>query len=117
MNLTGRPPYQKGTAKKKRNVRTEAQKKRWDSLVHIGCILNRMNVPHECRGRITIHHLFTGAGGRKNHDLVAPLCANMHIGSGGIDGRQKLSKRAWQETYCTEAAILAAVEYEEAHPF
>lgn len=117
MNLTGRPPYQKGTAKKKRNVPTEAQRKRWQKLVSLGCILSRLGITHECRGRVTIHHCHTGGGGRKDHDLVVPLCANMHTGPGGIDGRQEFSKRSWQEKYCTEDAMLAEVEYQEAHPF
>lgn len=118
MNLTGRPPYQKGTAKKKSNVATAAQRKRWDHLVRrMGCILTRMGIFHECGGRITIHHCGTGGGGRKDHDKVVPLCANMHTGPGGIDGRQRLSKRAWQEAYCTEEAMLAVVEDDESRPF
>lgn len=116
MSLCGRAPYQKGAAKKKRNVPTAAQRKRWDTIVRMGCILTFMGLFHECRGRITIHHCGTGGGGRKDHDKVVPLCLAMHTGPDGIDGR-KISKREWQAKYANEAAMLAAVEYKEKHPF
>lgn len=72
---------------------TAAQRRRWDRVANLGCLL--------CGGPATIHHLFTGAGGRKNHDRVAPLCYWHHLGPEGIDGR-KLSKKQWQEIHMTE---------------
>lgn len=116
MNLCGRPPYQKGSAKKKNKNATPAQRKRWEELREFGCILTRMGVPHVCRGRTTIQHCFTGAGGRKNHDLVVPLCEWMHTGPDGIDGRKNYSKQTWQDAYATEQAMLDKTLELEAMP-
>lgn len=109
MNLTGRPCYQKGTAKKKSKNPTAAQRARWEKLRELGCILVHMGIPHICAGRITIHHCGTGGGGRKNHDEVAPLCQYQHTGKYGIDGRQAISKIDWQKKFCTEDQMLEAV--------
>lgn len=109
MNLTGRPPYQKGTAKKKSRLPKTSQRKQWDKIVDLGCILTLMGVPHDCLGRITIHHCGTGGGSRKDHDQVVPLCENMHTGPNGIDGRRSFSKKSWQEAYVSEGAMLQAV--------
>lgn len=115
MNLCGRPPYQKGSAKKKSRKPTAAQVRRREEVVRpMGCILYRMAIPHECRGRTTIHHTGTGGGSRKDHDAIVPLCEYMHIGPDGIDGRQNHSKATWQETYTTEDEMLAKVEELEA---
>ena len=76
---------------------TAAQRRMWDKVASMGCLV--------CGGPATIHHLFTGAGGRKNHDRVAPLCYWHHIGPNGIDGRQKYSKKTWQVEFMTEAEM------------
>ncbi len=73
---------------------TAAQRKRWSKVIALGCLI--------CGNHATLHHLFTGAGGRKNHDRVAPLCPEHHYGKNGIDGRQKYSKKTWQQTFMTE---------------
>ena len=111
MNLTGRPPYQKGSAKKKSNKATAEQiRYREEKVRPLGCILNLMvGVYHHCQGRTTIHHCGTGGGGRKDHWKIVPLCQSMHTGPGGIDGRV-ISKKAWQETYTTEGEMLETVE-------
>lgn len=73
---------------------TKAQRERWNRVSELGCLV--------CGAyQVTIHHLFTGAGGRKNHDRVAPLCWEHHVGREGIDGRV-MSKKKWQEKYMTE---------------
>ena len=72
---------------------TKAQRQRWDKVARLGCLI--------CGGSATIHHLFTGAGGRKNHDRVAGLCWEHHVGREGIDGRV-MSKKVWQQKYMTE---------------
>lgn len=110
-NLTGRPPYQKGSAKKKSKDPTAKQRARWERIRALGCILTRLSIPHACGGRITIQHCFTGGGGRKNHDLVVPLCEDYHTGPDGIDGRKNFSKKTWQETFATEHRMLAMTEY------
>lgn len=110
MNLTGRPPYQKGSAKKKSKKPTAEQiRYREEKVRPLGCILNHMGIAHDCYGRTTIHHCGTGGGSRKDHDQVVPLCENMHTGPHGIDGRRSFSKRGWQEAFATEEAMLEAV--------
>lgn len=109
MNLTGRPPYQKGQRiKKLPNVATVKQRARWERLRALGCIVRRMGIAHPCFGGVTIQHCFTGAGGRKDHDQVVPMCWSTHIGPDGIDGRQNYSKRTWQEHFTTEQAMIDA---------
>ena len=107
MNLTNQPVYQK-TPKGSKNP-TRAQRERWERVRALGCILTIMGMPHLCRGEITIHHVGTGAGGRKNHDLIVPLCWESHLGVYGIDGRNLISKAGWQKYYATEDAMLEAV--------
>jgi hypothetical protein len=102
-NLTGRPVAPKGQRLRKRsNQPTTAHRRHWDRLVKLGCIVAN----GECRGRITIHHCFTGLGKRKSHEDCLPLCFEHHLGKWGIDGKH-LSKREWQERYGTEESLLA----------
>lgn len=108
MNLTGRPVYQKG---EKRRSRSKArppnaeEKKHWDRVLALGICI----VGCGCRGRLTIHHCGTGAGGRKDHMKVIPLCYEHHQGAEGIDGK-RMSKRAWQEKYNTEGYYLKKLD-------
>lgn len=83
---------------------TKAQRKRWDKIAQLGCIVTSSH----CMGRITIHHCGTGAGGRKDHDKVIPLCVEHHLGSLGIDG-QRMSKREWQRRYGSEEELLKII--------
>lgn len=111
MNLTGRPVYQKGTKQKRRAVArppNAAERKHWDKLIKLGCVLHTHvnNEGFECQGRITIHHCGTGAGGRKDHMRVIPLCMEHHLGAKGIDGK-RMSRREWQERYGSEEELLA----------
>lgn len=60
--------------------------------------------------RITIHHCGTGAGGRKNHDKVVPLCWEHHLGDEGINSLTgKISRSDWEEKYITEKEMLEQV--------
>lgn len=79
-----------------------AQKRRWNALTELGCIVSAL---HQCGPRLTIHHCFTGAGGRKDHWKTICLCWNLHLGPEGIDG-QAMSKRAWQAKFGAEQALL-----------
>lgn len=81
---------------------TTAQRQRWGRIAQFGCILRGML----CYGPTEIHHCGTGAGGRKDHDKVLPLCFNHHRGRLGIDGKMKFSKRSWQEKYGTEQELM-----------
>jgi len=74
---------------------TKAQRERWGRVAELGCLVCGTYYS------VTIHHLYTGAGGRKNHDKVAPLCIEHHIGREGIDGRV-MSKKVWQAKYMSE---------------
>lgn len=109
MNLTKRPPYQKGMKRKSRGKArppTAIERRHWARVRALGCIVG----PIGCKGYISIHHCGTGAGGRKNHKKVIPLCLDMHhIGPEGIDGK-RMSKRKWQEKYGTETILLTRVQ-------
>lgn len=88
---------------------TASQRRHWEVIRELGCILRPMGIKHNCSYHATIHHLFCGAGGRKNHDLVVPLCRSAHIGPNGIDGRCNYSKKTWQAKFTTEQAMLDKV--------
>lgn len=111
MNLTGRPVYQKGQRlKKKPNVATDAQRRKWERIVELGCIVREKG---GCFGRMTRHHIGTGAGGRKDHDKVVCLCFGHHLGAEGIDSTctpKPYSKKTWQEKYGQEDDLLAKTE-------
>lgn len=115
MSLCGRPPYQKGQLKKSRSAarKPNAEELRhWEKVVHQPCVAG----PFGCGGRMTIHHCFTGGGGRKNHMLVLPLCHEHHQGRDGIDGRV-ISKKQWQEKHGSEAELLALLDERLKTPF
>lgn len=110
MNLTGRTPYQKGTVRKShmKARRPNAEEKRhWNAVGLLPCIVG----PQGCDYRglpVTIHHCGTGAGGRKDHMKVLPLCWEHHLGREGIDGK-RMSKRDWQLKYGQEDILLLRV--------
>lgn len=110
MNLTGRPAYQKGKPAKrsrgKARPATRQERLRWDLIRALGCIVAGST---PCEGAITIHHCCTGAGGRKDHAKVIPLCWGHHLGAQGIDGK-RMSKRAWQDKYGSEEKLLVRLE-------
>lgn len=58
---------------------------------------------------MTVHHCFTGGGGRKDHTKTICLCWGHHLGPEGIDG-QRMSKRQWQEKYGSEESLLAKTD-------
>lgn len=95
---------------------TADQKRRYIAIADLGCIVGPSVF---CAGRITIHHCFTGGGGRKDHDKTIPLCWEHHMGAQGIDG-QRFSKRGWQAIYGTETELLEKVNgllFERSIPF
>ncbi len=112
MNLCGRPPYQKGLkqplSRGKARPPTKQEREYWERVRALGCIVG----PLGCQGRITIHHCGTGAGGRKNHMKVIPLCEDMHhTGPDGVDGRHHgMSKKRWQEKYGSEDSLMQMVD-------
>jgi hypothetical protein len=109
MNLTNQPPYQKDnkprrSAGKARHANA-LEKRYWAAVRALGCILGLIG----CRGGTTIHHCGTGAGGRKDHMKVIPLCYEHHLGAEGIDGK-RMSKRDWQAKYGSEDKLLKRVQ-------
>lgn len=84
---------------------TTKQQALWDKLREFGCVI--------CRAPAAIHHCFTGAGGRKDHDKVLPLCHYHHQGDQGI---HTLSRRIWEEKYSTETELLEKVRKELGMP-
>lgn len=103
MSLCGRPPYQKGQRlKKKSNEPSAKQRKLWDRMRDIGCIVCSSH-----RG-VAIHHCGTGAGGRKNHDFIIPLCYVHHQGELGIDRREYGASEKvidWESLFGTEREL------------
>lgn len=78
---------------------TKAQRARWSRIADFGCII--------CASPACIHHAHTGSGGRKNHDIVLPLCHFHHQGAQGI---HTLGRKAWQKKYGTEQELLDKLE-------
>ncbi len=76
---------------------TKAQRKLWDALRELGCIVHACGAPPE------IHHCETGAGGRKDHDKVIPLCYHHHRGTEGI---HTIGRKKWQAKYGTEKELM-----------
>ncbi len=77
---------------------TKAQKERWQRIRELGCQV--------CGAYQTlIHHCHTGAGGRKNHDLVLGLCWDCHQAPG--TGLHAISRRVWEQRHGTEAELMA----------
>ncbi len=77
---------------------TKVQRERWERLRALGCII--------CGAQAQIHHCGTGMGGRKNHDLVIPLCVNHHVGKQGI---HTIGRKTWRDIYGTEEELMAKV--------
>lgn len=100
-NICKRPAVQKGQRLNKKPNRPDAgDLERWTKIRALGCILRFFGFTG-CAGGNTLHHIKTGAGGRKNHKRVVPLCWTHHLSPEGIDGK-RYSKRGWQERYVTE---------------
>ena len=78
---------------------TKAQRERWSRIAELGCII--------CASPACIHHAHTGAGGRKNHDIVLPLCHFHHQGAQGI---HTLGRKAFARKFGTEQELLDKLE-------
>jgi len=99
MNLTNRPVTPRGIKRTKGNKPTKAQRERWERIRALGCSV--------CGIMAEIHHALTGAGGRKNHDEVFPLCSYHHRGGAGI---HSIGRRAWQALFGKEQEHLEKVK-------
>ena len=106
MNLTGQKTHRKGIKRARNKAPTSLDRKYWKAVAAVGCIVKGLT---PCEGRITIHHCGTGAGGRKDHRQVLPLCWGHHLGPHGIDGK-RISKREWQNRYGDEVNLLKRLE-------
>ena len=105
MNLLGLPVYQKAQKPKPSKQPTTAQRKRWDKVAALGCMAKVGD--SRCGQPAAIHHAETGAGGRKDHDKVIPLCHFHHQGEQGL---HTLSRPVWQPIYGYEMDLLQDVE-------
>lgn len=74
---------------------TKAQREHWQRVAELGCMV--------CGAAPEIHHLFTGAGGRKKHDAVVGLCWLHHRGPQGI---HFMGRKKWQPIFGTEQVLL-----------
>lgn len=88
---------------------TAPEKRRWNAISELGCIVGLMAGKHGCNGRPTIHHCGTGGGGRKKHAYTICLCWEHHQGVEGIDGK-RMSKWRWQHKYWTELYLFERTE-------
>ena len=84
------------------NAPTKAQKLHFSAIVELGCIVDLENVNQRCASPAEVHHIETGAGGRRNHDRVIPLCTLHHRCRLGI---HHMGRRAWQSIYGTEQEL------------
>jgi hypothetical protein len=91
---------------KRKNIITPEDIVQREEMRELGCILRYLPIITPCRGRTTMNHIETGAGGRKVHSRQIPLCEGHHLGPEGIDGR-KMSKKVWQQKYHTEQELFA----------
>lgn len=91
---------------KRKNIITPEEITRREEMRELGCILRYLPIITPCRGRTTMHHIETGAGGRKNHARQVGLCEGHHTGPEGIDGH-KISKKDWQRKFYTEQKLFA----------
>jgi hypothetical protein len=107
MNICKRPVYQKGAVRKSRGKArppTAAEIRYRERVRAVGCIVGPVN----CSGYTTIHHCGTGAGGRKNHKKILPLCVHHHLGDEGINSQTgKMSRREWEDCFGSEPDLLA----------
>lgn len=79
---------------------TKAQREKWTRLAEMGCCI--CGSPF-----VEIHHVGTGAGGRKNHDKVIPLCPEHHRGKTGLHG---MGRKAFSRQYGSEQELLDKLE-------
>jgi hypothetical protein len=84
---------------------TKAQKKQYEQLAALGCILCR----HLGYGETSPHiHHIRRLGMKRDNAPVIPLCPEHHTGNSGVHG---LGKKAFSERYgVTEEDLLAKVE-------
>jgi hypothetical protein len=94
--------YVKGEGNRRERGPNAKEKKHWERVKKVGCITHNL----ECEGILTKHHTGTGAGGRKNHMKVLPLCWEHHLGDHGINSLTgAMSRREWERAYATEAEL------------
>lgn len=100
-------------AVKLNKIPTASQKKRWNRLAEMGCIVGIAGKGN-CKGRRTIHHIEVGGSSpehnaRKDHDKTICLCHHHHQGKEGIDRREYGATEKvfdWEGTFGTEAYFL-----------
>lgn len=79
---------------------TIAEKKHMDRVAQLPCVICSTSP-------VEVHHAGTGAGGRKNHMKVLPLCVNHHRGAQGI---HTIGRKVWRELFGTEDKLLQQVD-------
>ena len=75
---------------------TKAEKEHLAAVKQLPCVV--------CRGwPVHVHHIGTGAGGRRDHMKVIPLCERHHMGEDGI---HKIGRRKFAAMYGSEKELL-----------
>ncbi len=83
---------------------TEKERRLWHEMRMLGCAVRTCHSRH----LVQIHHCGTGAGGRKKHSYVIPLCEYHHTGKMGIDRRSYGATEEvldWEATFGTEREL------------
>ncbi|MDD4892753.1 MAG: Ref family recombination enhancement nuclease [Candidatus Rickettsiella isopodorum] len=77
---------------------TAEQERHHKKLRELGCII--------CGREASIHHCFTGGGGRKDHDKVIPLCPHHH--QHGTEQEPSIHpwRKRFEELYGTEQELI-----------
>ena len=81
---------------RKHNQPNAKQRKVWSVIASFGCSVCKAIEPE-------LHHALTGAGGRKDHNKIFPLCYFHHRGEKGI---HTIGRKAWQLEFGTEQSHL-----------
>lgn len=75
---------------------TKKQREVWAKAAERGCVI--------CGdSQAQIHHAFTGAGGRKDHDKFLVLC---HLHHQGVLGIHHLGRKRWQAMFGSEQELM-----------
>ena len=86
---------------------TASQKRFWNRIVDLGCIVDLENVNQRCASPGEVHHCGTGSGNRRNHSYVVCLCPTHHRLGLGI---HHMGRKAWQAIYGTEMELFEKTE-------
>lgn len=82
-----------------------------EKVAQLPCVLGQAGFDGGCGGRVCVHHIREGQGAsqRAQDTLTIPLCAEHHVGSGGIHG---LGRKGFYSRYKLDELDLLAMTLE-----